>query len=865
MSRTIDTVYSSPRKRGACPFGKPPEGGWVSEADTAAPGPFTGLCSRQTGRLRPGAARQLAWALCLSVLAAIPTPGLAAANTAVSGEVLDPRGQAVGAAQVYLFGQDRRGKPGVKQVRTRPDGSFAFPPRQGDEEKPHGLLAIKSGYGAWGTPLTPAGKRTGIQIRLAPATTLTGKVVDKAGKPIAGVKVTVGSGSWDGWIWFPESFDALAAVTDAGGAFRMRGMAAESRVGLRFHHPRYCRWEKWVTLPEQLGVTVSLWRAAEITGRVVYEGTRKPAAGGQVSCQQDWVGGEYGAWAQVRTDANGRFRLDRLAPGGYRVSLSDGELQKEWVAADRRVERVVEGKTTACGDLTLTRGGLVSGKVTDRETGAPLSETRVTGFRVTQNAWVSGPATTTRVDGIYTLRLPPGKWRVNADGREGYLGAWQENQNGPGTEVTVAPGKRVSGIDLTLLQAATLKGVVVTPENQPDPKAVVSHLFIPEQRTQPDGSFTLPGLKPGEPLALVVRGSDRSLKTVAELTPRKGPSDPVTIRLTKCVPVMGRVMDGAGRPLKGARVRAERQLRQSGGPGTWGAAMDETATGADGRFTVWLLPGVEHDLKASLAGYGEAQRARVAADAPQDLGVLTLNRADRVIAGRVADGDGNPIPGVRVSVWGEGQRPREAVTTDANGRYRIEQLAAGKIQVSLNHPTYGDEYRNNVETGSTNVDFVLVPREEPIPRDRLKSGAPAPEITGVQWLNGKSIPRLQELRGQVVLLLFATPHNPAVEAASAQLAALHRKYAGRGVEIIAIYDASLPAAETAAYVKARGLPYPVAIVPASPQLGWNSAPFKRYGVHSVPSLFLIDRQGTLRAVNPSREELDTVLGKLVSR
>ena len=41
----------------------------------------------------------------------------------------------------------------------------------------------------------------------------------------------------------------------------------------------------------------------------------------------------------------------------------------------------------------------------------------------------------------------------------------------------------------------------------------------------------------------------------------------------------------------------------------------------------------------------------------------------------------------------------------------------------------------------------------------------------------------------------------------------HRKYGGRGVSIMAIYDASLPAAETAAYVKARGLTYPAGIVP----------------------------------------------------
>jgi hypothetical protein len=54
-------------------------------------------------------------------------------------------------------------------------------------------------------------------------------------------------------------------------------------------------------------------------------------------------------------------------------------------------------------------------------------------------------------------------------------------------------------------------------------------------------------------------------------------------------------------------------------------------------------------------------------------------------------------------------------------------------------------------------------------------------------------------------------------------------------------------------------------VPPSPQLGWNSAPFRRYRVHSVPVLFLIDRQGKVRAVNASRDELDQAIGKLISR
>src|SRR5205085_2305645 len=48
---------ASPRERGACPSGKPPEGGWASDTGAASPGPFTGLSSGQAGRSRPALSR----------------------------------------------------------------------------------------------------------------------------------------------------------------------------------------------------------------------------------------------------------------------------------------------------------------------------------------------------------------------------------------------------------------------------------------------------------------------------------------------------------------------------------------------------------------------------------------------------------------------------------------------------------------------------------------------------------------------------------------------------------------------------------------------------------------------------------------
>jgi protocatechuate 3,4-dioxygenase beta subunit len=827
---------------------------------------------------RRGLVRGPSSSLCLfTLVASIAAPGLAAGSDAVSGTVLGPDGKAASAATVYLMVHDRDMKQSLKQTRSAADGSFAFPALDEKNEQPDGVMGVKAGRGAWGVSFGPWSKRTGIEIRLPPARELTGTVLDPAGKPLAGVSVRVSVGNWGGWFSLPESFALFATVTDAAGRFRLRGLARGAQVNLEFRHPRCARWGRSGLPVEQQGLTVQLPAAGWIAGRALYEGNRKPAAGLAVTCQQEWDGERgYAASAQAVTDRSGRFRLDRLPPGSYVVSLARDGAPGGWVALDRWVAHVASGKPAACEDLVLTRGGMVTGRVTDRETGLPLSDAQVGSTRLAIGMWRPGPGAKTGADGIYRLRLPTGKWRIEPGYRDGYLAPWQEQMGpGSGTEVDVALGRTVSDIHFTMRQAATVTGVVLGPENRPDPKAEVSSLYGASSGTREDGSFTLGGLKPGEPATLTVRGGDPAWKAIVAVTPTRGQSEPVTIRLTRCLPVTGMVADDRGRPLRAVQVRAERPI-QVGDNSTWFPRMDMATTGDDGRFTLWLLPGLEHTLKATLLGYGEAQKTGVAVQAAQEIGVLTMTPANRSVAGRVTDPNGDPVAGVRVSVYGEGQTPGGAVTTDAAGRYRVEHLAPGKVQVNVSHPTYGFDFRDNIETGASGVDFVVASPEQTVPPSRLKAGDPAPELTGVVplqaapppsrgRLTGKIRPRLQELRGQVVLLMFGAAYNPAVEAASEQLAALHRKYAGRGVAIMAIYDASLPAAETAAYVKARRLPYPVAIVPASPQLGWNSTPFKRYGVYSVPSLFLIDRQGTLRAVNPPREELEAALGKLVSR
>ena len=113
------------------------------------------------------------------------------------------------------------------------------------------------------------------------------------------------------------------------------------------------------------------------------------------------------------------------------------------------------------------------------------------------------------------------------------------------------------------------------------------------------------------------------------------------------------------------------------------------------------------------------------------------------------------------------------------------------------------------------------------------------------------------------MLQFSSAYNPAAQAVNEALKALSAalKAADRqDVVILALYDRSVPAADVAAYARAEGLPFPIGIVAGAPSLGAGSPAFRAYGVRQLPTVFLIDREGVVRAVNPSPDELKRILG-----
>lgn len=163
------------------------------------------------------------------------------------------------------------------------------------------------------------------------------------------------------------------------------------------------------------------------------------------------------------------------------------------------------------------------------------------------------------------------------------------------------------------------------------------------------------------------------------------------------VRVAGTVVDETGGVVPGAVVRRMEFDRLDG--------SSRTIADDEGRFELWVPPGPV-GLTASAEGYAEG---RAGASAPQD-GIELRVMPEVVLAGRVIDGAGAPVPDIRVRANPERDNASEQftfTTTDGEGRFALRRLAPGRYRPTAEGPT-----------GFARADATLT----------LAFGEPAPEL-----------------------------------------------------------------------------------------------------------------------------------------
>jgi protocatechuate 3,4-dioxygenase beta subunit len=228
--------------------------------------------------------------------------------------------------------------------RTRSDGTFRIPVLPGP-----GVLTAHGPYGdfiAAGTAdINPGkdGEPAACAIALDPGRTLTGTILGPDGQPLTGVHV-FGMKPRD--FWTPQPLKTAYFTLTAVDPRRSRSLI--------FLHPEK-RWVKAVELQgnAQDKFTVRLEPAGTITGRLVDEdGQPRPDVNlliHFVRKDNDYVAEHLPA--RIKTDREGRFRVEGLAPGVvYQINLAGKPPNITTGSVANRLS-VKSGETKDLGDV----------------------------------------------------------------------------------------------------------------------------------------------------------------------------------------------------------------------------------------------------------------------------------------------------------------------------------------------------------------------------------------------------------------------------------------------------------------------------------------------------------------------------------
>ena len=359
--------------------------------------------------------------------------------------------------------------------------------------------------------VTPA-----IDAELQPGGTLTGRVTDTSGRPVArACVVAIGGGLGT------DSFTAARAMV-TNGRYELTNLAPDT-YGLGFgcghYGSQYYRAQSNPLAATNVAVPAGqvtrigarLSQAATITGTVTNAAgqplrnvcvTADPAGGTSDQLLDGYLGGFTG-----RT---GKYRITALQPGRYLVQFSDcyglnGGNAQQWypgqlTTAKARAIAVKQGQTVTGIDAALTKGGSITGVITNP------SHRPVRGACVIaeDRAEDSDAVSFTRKSGDFTFKgLSAGRYTITAE-----LCISQSNLAGMQRSglVTVVPGRTIGHVNVQLPAGGSVSGQLLGGASGTTPEPGVCVIALPVNSrdianggyTGIHGNYLIGGLKPGK-------------------------------------------------------------------------------------------------------------------------------------------------------------------------------------------------------------------------------------------------------------------------------------------------------------------------------------------------------------------------------
>jgi hypothetical protein len=387
-------------------------------------------------------------------------------------------------------------------TRTGPDGLFRFePPEEGRWRlaavTAPGFLPFAPEWGHSPVQLDAVRGRhvRGIEIHLAPAADLVGRVVDLDGSPVAGAEVRLlGAAGESALVPIRDRF-----TSGADGTFRFaapEGAVLEARKDGFL--PGRAEIDPLAIVNGQVTVQVgpahpALGAAAPVSGQVVAEGG-VPVSGALVTAARERGFGVAGVpSAQAVTAADGRFTLPPLDPGSYRVTA-----RAEGHAPDSR-RRVAPGADDVV--LELAAGGRLRGCVRAAGTGEAVAPFTVLVFARRSALRLSPQRSVSVIDpgGCYALDdLSPGPAAVVISA-PGYAPSRELAVEIPvppaeaTADAALEPGGRLAGVVRDAATGAPIAGARLSVEGALS-SAASTFPVLSEATTGADGAFVLGSL-----------------------------------------------------------------------------------------------------------------------------------------------------------------------------------------------------------------------------------------------------------------------------------------------------------------------------------------------------------------------------------
>ncbi|HEX9996919.1 MAG TPA: carboxypeptidase-like regulatory domain-containing protein [Abditibacterium sp.] len=672
----------------------------------------------------------------------------------LTGKVVGPDDKP-SAATVY-FVQNQGWSTTEKQVQTDPDGSFRFEVQPATvpkgiaafpaSEKARGGVAIYAPGLSLGTAFLEADEPS--IVKLLPPRRISGILRDDKGAPVANATLRVshffqGFGSRQNrkTLFFDPPVPLrpqFTVKTDAKGNWQILGAPPLASATIQLDDDRFVdagaqfNSEGEVDGPGRQNIIAR--RAGSISGRVL--GVKgEPAAGVQVIASAKPGQANGRSMGGIATTAiDGTFRMPRVTPGTYTLLIHDlaaeragfgmeGEISKrpEPIIAPALENVLVEaGQVAGNNTFQLVTPAIVTGRVVDAKSGLPLGEVSVGAFGkgAPRTAGLL-PATLTDKEGRFKLALVPGANAIYAY----EAGRWGSNTptDPVSAAVTLVAGANKAVPLRVQRRFADVQGQIVKENGAP-----ASGVEITLWNTRGTGQYIRSDEKGHFDLKRMDIGTLRldpphewtvvSPKNI--VLPAAAPVR-IVVRRNQMARVSVRVVDSAGKPVAGAKMRFTMPIVTHEGHDA--RSIMSPVSDAAGQYVFEALKMPEAlQLKlenAAKKGYkfrsGGATTGAKANDEDFSLSDIVMESLGGSLKGIVHQADGAAVEGALVRSSGD---VYESVTkTDTAGAFTLPDQPQGEVEVLAAHGrSFGRVKVNDSDAGAK---IVLQSGTAPPPRD----------------------------------------------------------------------------------------------------------------------------------------------------